>query len=86
MADTVVVNKTVKQRTFVKYRVLIERVDVVPIVKKDYGLTGPNSKPEYGYLPEYDAVQFENTEALKMEIREEIDLRAVVKALLWEEK
>ena len=80
---SVTVNKTIRQRTFLKYKVLIERVDMCPSVRKEWQKLDEDGN--YGYAPEYDAVEYDSTEALKMEVREEIDLRQVVKALLWKE-
>jgi hypothetical protein len=84
MAETATVNKTITERTFLKYRVLIERVDMVPKTRMEWLQTGLDS-PRYQYGPEYSSVEHESTKALEMEIREEIDLRNVVKALLWKD-
>lgn len=69
------------ERKLVKYRILLERVDEQPAMKKTWAqvnaITG-----EYGYTPETQVVEHLTTEVLKMESREEIDLTAVVKAIL----
>jgi hypothetical protein len=70
---------------FVKYRILVERVDEYPKMRKEWRVINETTG-EYGYTPETEGVERDSTEVLKMEIREEIDLRQVVKALLWSEK
>jgi hypothetical protein len=84
MGDTVTVNKTVKEPTFLKYKILIERVEVIPATRKEWVRISDTGPRNYDYAPEYDAIEFNSTKALEMEVREEIDLRRVVKALLWE--
>ena len=68
------------EKKFLKHKIVIERVDQVPGVRREWKVV--NAAGDYGYTPELEVAEYQTTEVLKMESREEIDLKKVIAAIL----
>ena len=69
-----------KPRRFIKFRIVIERIDGVPELRRSWEQEGVGGK--YGYTPEIESEGRETTKVLEMEWREEIDIKRIVAAIL----